>query len=495
MFKFIDDTLNSITMYRLVLYYLIWLILVAMVLSFFGVLSVPVISIVVSVIVLLTLGWATNILFGSVWQIPASVESVYISALILALIISPPTPISAFTFLGWAAILTMASKFILTIRKKHIFNPVAIALVITSLAANLSASWWVGTAAMAPFVVLGGLLIVRKIHRHALVNSFFITTMVVSLIFTIINHQSLLVVVHHLLLDSPIWFFALVMLTEPLTSPPTSDLQMAYGVLVGFLFTPQVHFGSLYFSPEMALVVGNIFSYIVSPKYKLVLKLSQKIQLTPDTYDFVFTPEHPIKYRPGQYMEWTLGHAKSDNRGNRRYFTLASSPTESTIRLGVKFYEPASSFKKALLALDNQSTVIASQLAGDFTLPKDENQKLVFISGGIGVTPFRSMIKYVLDTGKKYSITHFYINKTPAEVVYKDVFDAAEQIGIKTIYHFTNTSGYLTADIIKSNVPDYLVRHYYLSGPHSLVSAYQKLLVEIGVPDSQVITDFFPGFA
>ena len=88
MLKFIDDTLNTITMYRLVLYYLIWLLLVAIVLSFFGVLSIPVISIVVSVVVLLVLGWATNLLFASVWQIPASTESVYVSALILALIIS-----------------------------------------------------------------------------------------------------------------------------------------------------------------------------------------------------------------------------------------------------------------------------------------------------------------------------------------------------------------------------------------------------------------------
>src|SRR5579884_4444100 len=100
--------------------------------------------------------------------------------------------------------------------------------------------------------------------------------------------------------------------------------------------------------------------------------------------DFIFQPSHRLAYEPGQYMEFTLAHRKPDSRGNRRYFTLASSPTEDNLRLGVRFYPEGSSFKRTLSRIDNRSKILAGQLAGDFTLPRDPGQKLVFIAGGIG---------------------------------------------------------------------------------------------------------------
>ena len=120
-----------------------------------------------------------------------------------------------------------------------------------------------------------------------------------------------------------------------------------------------------------------------------MLRLKEKVQLAPDIYDFIFVPTRKFAFAPGQYMEWTLGHDEPDSRGNRRYFTLASSPTENTLRLGVKFYQQSSSFKSALLAMDQQSEIVAAQVAGDFVLPDDPRQKCVFIAGGIGITPFR----------------------------------------------------------------------------------------------------------
>src|SRR5258708_34079548 len=110
-------------------------------------------------------------------------------------------------------------------------------------------------------------------------------------------------------------------------------------------------------------------------------------------------------------MEWTVGHAHSDTGGNRRYFTLASSPTEKEVHLGVRFYDPSSSFQRAVVELPAGSTIVAGQVAGEFTLPKDPQKKLVFIAGGIGITPFRSMVKYLLDRDEKRAITLFYSNR------------------------------------------------------------------------------------
>lgn len=258
--KFIDNILDSITMYRLMLYYLILLVFVALVFCFLGILKYNPFLVIVSVAFLVIVAWVTNKIFAKVFNVPANVESVYISALILALIISPIKSVADLPLLFWAAVLAMASKYILAINKKHIFNPVAVAVVLTALGFNGSASWWVGTASLVPFTLLG-LLIVRKISRFDLVFYFFIASLVTMLGFSLIRGSDILATIKQMLFASPIFFFATVMLTEPLTTPPTKIFQAIYGALVGILFTPQFHIASFYTTPEQALVIGNIFSY------------------------------------------------------------------------------------------------------------------------------------------------------------------------------------------------------------------------------------------
>src|SRR6266568_8903150 len=114
-------------------------------------------------------------------------------------------------------------------------------------------------------------------------------------------------------------------------------------------------------------------------------------------------------------------------------FTMASSPTEKEIHIGVKFSEPSSKFKRALLAMQPGDAVEVGQIAGDFTLPKDPAQKLVFVAGGIGVTPFRSMLKYLLDTGQKRDIVVLYVVTRPGDLVYDGVLRQAEMTGVRIV--------------------------------------------------------------
>lgn len=525
MLKPIDNFLNRITMYRLVLYSLIVLLAGAATLSLFGILSYGFFPIIFSALFLTAVCWLGNRLFCAVFRTHANLESVYITALILALIITPAKTGNDYLFLLTAGILAMASKFVLAIGKKHIFNPAAIAVVITSFALGQSASWWVGTASMLPLVLITGFLIVRKIQRWDLVFGFFVAAALTCLTLGVFNGSSVTVIAKELLLDTPLFFLGFIMLTEPLTTPPTNNLQIAYGVLTGFLFSPLLHIGGIYSTPELALCIGNIFAYIVSPKQKLMLTLKQKIQKSPDIYDFIFQADKKIRFSAGQYLEWTLGHKNPDNRGNRRYFTLASSPTESEIILGVKFYRPpemanktrgaspvkktgshgASSFKKSLLAMLPGQTIMAGQLAGDFTLPKNKNQKLAFIAGGIGITPFRSMLKYLMDAKEKRDIIIFYASRSPEDVVYKEILDEAEnRLGIKTIYTVTKNDGqnswsgeigYIDLAMIQNKVPDYRDRIFYVSGPKSMVDNFEAVLSQMGIKKSHVKSDFFPGFA
>lgn len=506
MLNYIDSKLNIVTMYRLTLYYLLGLLIWASLLGFVGLLPYPPIAIVISVAYIGVFAWITNLVFTKVFAVPANVESIYISVLILAFII---TPIRSFhdtnfyTLAAWAGILSMASKYILAIRRKHLFNPAAIAVVITSYVLGLSASWWVGTSWMSIPVLLGGLLLTRKIIRTNLITSFFLTSLIVILLTR--GGTSLVTSFERFIFTSSTLFFAFVMLTEPLTTPPTKMLRIIYGAIVGFLAVPTVHLGSYYFTPEVALIIGNLFAYIVSPKERLMLRLKEIKEIGTNTYDFIFEGVKNFSFAPGEYMEWTLPDRQSDNRGNRRYFTLASAPTESTVRLGVKFYQPMSTFKQSLINLKPGEHIAASQRAGDFTLPKDKNKKLVFIAGGIGITPFRSMIKYLSDKGEKRDITLFYSNKTYEEISYAEVFDEAYQkLEIKTIYTLTDThtipsqwrgeKGIINADMIRKYVPDLRDITFYISGPRAMVTSFEKTLSQLGIKKSRITTDYFPGF-
>lgn len=503
----IDRFLNKITTYRSVLYFLIFLVALAIFLGSFNILPYGPVAIIFSTLILLLVSLGVNDLFAWAFDAHPNVESVYITALILALIITPivPSDTQGIFFLIWAAALAMASKYMLAIKKKHVFNPAALAVALTAVTIGQSASWWVGgNVPMLAFVLVGGLLVTRKMQRFDLVLSFF----AVGLLTTVLTSPSgdPFGTLTKALLHAPWFFFAFIMLTEPLTTPPTRMRRVLYGAFVGFLFAPAIHVGSVYGTPELALIVGNIFSYLLSPKTRYVLMLKEKKEVGTGIYDFVFWVKDRVTFRPGQYMEWTLSHARSDSRGNRRYFTLASSPTENELRLGVKFYDRSSSFKRAMIDLVPGDTMVAGQLAGDFTLPRNPRKKLVFVAGGIGVTPFRSMVKYLADRDEKRDVVLLYSNRTAGEIAYRDIFEEAErEIGMRTIYAITDPKemppvrnghrGRIDAALVRNEIPDYLERTFYISGTNAMVTAFQKTLRELGVPRAQIKTDFFPGFA
>ncbi|TGT36228.1 FAD-dependent oxidoreductase, partial [Mesorhizobium sp. M4B.F.Ca.ET.169.01.1.1] len=184
---------------------------------------------------------------------------------------------------------------------------------------------------------------------------------------------------------------------------------------------PNIHIGSFYFTPELALLAGNLFAYAVSPKGRFVLTLERIEQTAIDSYDFIFESQRKLAFQAGQYLEWTLALERSDNRGNRRYFTVASSPPEQSVRLGVKFYRQSSAFKRTLGGMKPGATIHASQLAGDFTLPSDPNTKIAFLAGGIGITPFRSMLQYLIDRKEMRPIVVLYGTEGQDDIAYRDV--------------------------------------------------------------------------
>ena len=498
--EYIDDFLNSITMYRLVLYVLTCYLVVALVLSFFNLLPFSSIDLLISSGILIVVCGITNKFFAKIFKASSNVESIFITAFILSLIITPARNFNEAIFLSLVAVLSQGSKYIFAINRKHIFNPAALAIFTSFMIFKFGASWWVGNIYLFPFVFLGGLLILKKIRRFRMSTIFILTSILIPIgiyYFLKLTNQPVdpffLNDFFKYLPESPIFFFAFIMLTEPQTSPNKGNFQLIYAVLVAALFYIWGFLPvTIYYPLELSILFGNIFSYLVSPKEKLVLGLKEKTKIAQDIYEFAFSGE--LKFLPGQYLEWTLGQKKPDSRGNRRYFTIASSPTEQQLKIGVKSYPNGSSFKKALLGLQEGDQIVASQLSGEFILPQDSTRKLVFLAGGIGITPFRSIIKFLLDTNQKRDIILLYSNKIESDIVYKDIFDeASKKLGTKVVYVNTDTAGYIDEKMIKQEVPDFKERIFYISGPHSMVDAFEKTLKKMGVKKIKV--DFFPGYA
>lgn len=492
-------------MYKLVLYGLLLLAGLSIVFSFFGLISYGIISLITTLIVLFISCYFSNIVFAKIFKVQTNAESSAITALILFFVVFPSESLSDIKMIILVSCIAMASKYILAIGKKHIFNPVAVSVLILGLFGVGLGAWWVGSRVLLLPMLILGFLVLRKVKRFELFFSFLVTSFLAVVLSSYINDRPLLEALMVVFVSGPALFFGTIMVTEPLTTPPTKKMQMVYGALVGGFFGTPFSFGSLYSTPELALTIGNVFSYFVSPRVRAVLTLVEKRELAGGIYDFIWSFDKKFSFKPGQYLEWTLGHNKPDSRGNRRFFTIASSPTEDRLHLGVKFYDNSSTFKKKLMSLAVGEQIVASQLAGEFTLPEDKTKKLVFLAGGIGVTPFRSMIKYMVDSKQTRDVVMMFSNRTPKDIVYKDIFDEAESLtGLKTIYAVNELAGqsapenmrvgFINAEMIAKEVPDYKERIFYISGPHVMVKAFEDALSKMGISKSNIKVDFFPGF-
>lgn len=504
----IDNFLNSITMYRLTLYYLIVLVAVATLFGFLRILQYKPLDILIECGAAIAVCYIANKVFAAFFGAVTNNESVLITALILTLIVPVKFPHNLPFFILVSG-MAMAAKYLPTIEKRHIFNPAAAGVAaVALLSPEHVATWWIGTPAMMPFVLIGGLLLMRRIRREQLVATFFVVYFLLVTLFSIVSRGSFNAVLttwNISIFSSSLLFLAFVMLTEPLTSPATETMQSYYAMIVAFLYaTPETRLFGFVLTPELSLLIGNVFSYIVSPKYRLVLKLKEKIQAAKDTYVFNFGKAADFTFVPGQYMEWTLPHKGIDSRGNRRYFSLASAPSED-VEITVRFYDPPSSYKKTLLSMQPGDSIVAASLEGSFVLPKDLSKPLVLVAGGVGIAPFRSMIESLIANNQQADIVLLYANRLQEEIAFADLFQKAQAYGVKTVYtltdkeripaHWSGEVGYFTSDKIQKYVPDFTSRVFYLSGPQLMVQNLEQTLRSIGITSGQIKTDYFPGYA
>jgi ferredoxin-NADP reductase len=478
--------IDGITMYRVMLYSLIALAGVALGFSAFGVLDYASFgTLALSLGLILTVTGITNLILPRLYGVTPNFESSLITAFILFFVLGAPNTAIEWAGLGLAAVFAMASKYIITWRSAHIFNPAALGVLAVSLLGIGNGAWWIADKSLFIPVLLVAFVVLYKLRRFELFAAFAIPSFAI-LILRLGQNGDLLNAATTALTLYPLLFLGSIMLTEPSTMPTGRYERSVFGILVGLLFASTYDLGFIASSPHLALLVGNLFAFVVTRRTSTTLKLVKITQQTPTTFSYVFEPNRPVAYHAGQYMEFTMPGVAYDSRGNRRSFSIASAPSDKHIAIGIKYYEPRSKFKTRLQDLKIGDEIIGNHVAGEFTLSK-KSEPLVFIAGGIGITPFISMIREMQSNNTKRAVDLYYFVADRSEVAYKDVLKAAVAVGVNVHIRVGHEARLADEDIKK-----HAHAEYYLSGPPGLVQAYKDQLKSNGI--GKIRTDYFTGY-
>lgn len=211
-----------------------------------------------------------------------------------------------------------------------------------------------------------------------------------------------------------------------------------------------------------------------------------KREVARNTWELRFTRPQELHFEAGQYIEIVLLKMRaSDAKGNHREFSIVSPPFEKKI-LRIAFRDTKSAFKKHLLAMKKGEIVEINGPFGQWSLPQG-HKPLIFIAGGIGVTPFISMIEEVIASKKKYYITLFMINRDRDSIPYRSEL---EKLGDITVHHFlghpTKKDLFTISGIKKSKI--------YIAGPPNMVRDIVALLKSVGVKKENCICEEFFGY-
>lgn len=222
------------------------------------------------------------------------------------------------------------------------------------------------------------------------------------------------------------------------------------------------------------------------------LTLAETRQETSDTRSFIFTGNPAPSWKAGQYICYKLPHANPDDRGIERYFSISSAPHEGRVRLTTRFAEKSSSFKRALNSLPIGGQIEANAPEGDFCVDQI-SKPLVFIAGGIGITPFRAILLDLERRRVPLNIKLLYANRTE-QIVFRDELESLrnQHPGFQIRYLIGEKK--LDDKSIRLAVQDLAAVCFYVSGPEPMVESIDKTLEALGVKKEEIMNDFFPGY-
>jgi ferredoxin-NADP reductase len=207
-------------------------------------------------------------------------------------------------------------------------------------------------------------------------------------------------------------------------------------------------------------------------------------------------------YRPGSYFWVELpDRGYQDEKGLRRHISLVTSPTETgVVGLATRLRDTA--FKRTLAELDVGDEVAVEEPKGSFLLPEDTSVDYVFIAGGIGITVFRSMLRYIADEALPYRVTLVYSNRDRESAAFLDELEELERRidGLRVVLTITEQEGWegesrrIDADMLRDHLGDLETHRFYVAGPPAMAESVSESLLAAGVPEEQVVTSRFSGY-
>ena len=227
-------------------------------------------------------------------------------------------------------------------------------------------------------------------------------------------------------------------------------------------------------------------------------KVKEIIQRTHDVKSFRFPRPPFFNYKPGQFMLVRIRIGKEEAQ---KPFSISSSPTEKSF---IEFTKKLTDhrFSRALNAFKVGDWMEIDGPYGRFTF-EGEYEKIAMLSGGVGITPLRSICRYCTDTLLDTEITLLYGNRTERDIVFKKEFEEMQKQNKKLRVVFTvdeanegwnGYTGMIDTEMIKEAIPDYRGRVFYICGPPGMVKTMEELLHNIGVPRMNIKEENFAGY-
>jgi len=239
------------------------------------------------------------------------------------------------------------------------------------------------------------------------------------------------------------------------------------------------------------------------PKFETTLKSNETV--AEGTMAFHFAKPAGFAFKPGQSMNVSLIEPpQTDAKGNARTFSIVSAPYEGELVIATRMRDTA--YKRVLKAMPAGGRVSLRGPAGLFTLDPDDSRPAVFLAGGIGVTPFASMLREAAHSGLARDLWLFYSNRRPEDAAFLDELMSLPKRNPKI--HFVGTMvemdkssrswsgerGFLDRAMLERHLKSLAGNAYYIAGPPGLVEAMQKMLVSAGVAEDAIHTDEFIGY-
>lgn len=501
--------LGSLSMYRLVLFALAALTLVAFVVSFGGQLSATPLALVASAAVLIISTVLVDVIAHRIVRTAFRIESSLITALILLFVLWPSTEPSALGVLALAGAAASASKYVIAIRSRHLLNPAAVGAAVVTTTGLGASMWWVGSPLLAGFVVVFGLAVVIRSGQLATSIVFILVASVTGFVFSLVQSIQFAIpytmsqLAIQALVSSPVLFLGLFMLTEPLTLPARRGWRLVVAAVVGLGVGWPVLGPVLSIRPEIALLVGNLLAFAVSVDRRRTVRMTlvQRRALSPTVTELTLRPARSVPFDAGQYVELAVPHARPDARGTRREFSIASSPDDEHWRLAYRTPVGArvSTYKRALADLPVGAPLIATGVNGAFSLPDDTGVPVLLVAGGIGVTPFVSHLAADRAARRDRDVVIVLVASSSAESLYLSDLAATGARGVVITPDAPQNlpdgwswggGSRLNAASLSEFVPDIARRRAYVSGPPSMIAELAPTLKAA----RSVRTDAFAGY-